>query len=415
MKVVLGGDLWHNALIDIENALEFRQKSLLIANLETPVVQHTEVKRQKAGPHIKGDKAVDIKYKDFFCVDEVCLNLSNNHSMDFGLKGLEETIDYCASQGVSTFGADVNSRSARQPLIVERDGITIGIFGRCEKQFGSAFNKRGGVATVDPTIYERIRQLEQKVDLVIVSLHGGSELSPWPFPAWRDRCRALVDAGASVVHGHHAHIPQGYESYRQGLIFYGLGNLLTPPGRWKDTPNALWSILPVLTIESGKITSWALRTTVIDDSNDQTLLRDATENEWEAHKRYLSTCNEPLAEPERLDALWQEVSVRLYQQTYKNWLDFRHKKNSKKSITGLLFRIGRRLLDWINSTRQGEKRFLGVNDWRKRLWFHLFACESHREAISYALGVLCGEYNDLRSDETKEAVDKMMPWTKNYG
>ena len=54
---------------------------------------------------------------------------------------------------------------------------------------------------------------------VIVSVHAAIEDSPWPSPYIRELYHSFIDAGATVVHGHHLHVPQGYETYDEGVIF----------------------------------------------------------------------------------------------------------------------------------------------------------------------------------------------------
>jgi poly-gamma-glutamate synthesis protein (capsule biosynthesis protein) len=120
------------------------------------------------------------------------------------------------------------------------EGLRIGVLGRCETQFGIAL-QRPGAAALDPTLYESIRKLKSEVDVVVLSVHGAAEMVPWPSPQWQDLLRSFVDCGADIVHGHHSHIPQGYEVYQGKIIFYGLGNFLVNPADWltHNTPDIL--------------------------------------------------------------------------------------------------------------------------------------------------------------------------------
>ncbi|MCS3824363.1 CapA family protein [Salinibacter ruber] len=404
----LAGDVWLNLSKKLKVEAKNIENNALLANLETPIVGEEAQKRKKAGPNLRGSSRLINKT---FTKEKLYFNLSNNHVMDYGKNGLENTLEWCNKNKIPTVGAGLSYNDARRALVIEEDGQRIGILGRCERQFGGDLHTRGGVAVVDPSVYPRVRSLAEKADLVIVSLHGGSELCPWPSPVWRDRCRALIDAGASVVHGHHAHVPQGYETYREGVIFYGLGNFVAPPERWTDTPNALWSIVPTLAIRNGELSSWKIETVVLEDLSQHVLLREATQEERRCHREYLDVCNEPLSKPEKLEALWQEVSVRLYRQIYQEWLDFNGKETTCSGIKSLWRHLGRRLLHFVRSDESKKEGSINVAGWKTRLWFHLFACESHREAISVALGVLGNEYDDLRSKWTKRKVNKMMPWT----
>jgi poly-gamma-glutamate synthesis protein (capsule biosynthesis protein) len=101
-----------------------------------------------------------------------------------------------------------------------------------------------------------------EVDHVIVVLHSGFELVPSPSSIQRQAARAAIDAGASVVLGHHTHVLQGVEYYHDGIIFYGLGNFLFqdagPPqsamlNLWfdQDGLRAFW-FRPVLIGEDGR-------------------------------------------------------------------------------------------------------------------------------------------------------------------
>ncbi|HZD10578.1 MAG TPA: CapA family protein, partial [Candidatus Binatia bacterium] len=82
-----------------------------------------------------------------------------------------------------------------------------------------------GLAWAEPqTIAADVRRLRESADQVIVILHSGYEYAQSPSPEQTASARAAIDAGASLVIGHHAHILQGVEFRGSGAIVYGLGN-----------------------------------------------------------------------------------------------------------------------------------------------------------------------------------------------
>lgn len=377
---------------------------LLLANLEGPVLasNHGITPIPKAGPHLCHR---DLPRGLVDCV----MALANNHVMDYGDAGLCQTLQQLTSANIQGLGAGQNVTEAAKPLIINWRGTRIGILARCEVQFGMATRRCGGVAAFDATVYRAIHNLNRETDFVIASIHAAAEMCPWPSPDRQDAWRALVDAGADVVHGHHAHVPQGWEAYEGGLIFYGLGNLCIDPAAWSGHAQALWSLVPELSWDSGQVTMRAA-TAVIEDSGQSLHIRDADPVEAQAHQAYLAECNRPLADRPALEALWQEVSVRQYWAYYADWLRFeRPVAETRIGLRHCAHELLQRIRSpWLQVESPPSPR-PAVHKGQYLLWHVLFACESHSEAIATALGVLGGALEDLRSDETARLVDAMMP------
>ncbi len=370
---------------------------LLVANLEGPVlsdpVKHLPLK--KVGPHIWNQSLPQISTAGVMV-------LANNHLMDFGSKGLFETLETLSRIGWGAVGAGQHSSAAAKPLVFDWNGARVAIISRCEVQFGIATTRVPGVSVFDPKLYGEIRKLRHEVDLIIASIHAAAEMCPWPSPRRQDAWRALVESGVDVVHGHHSHIPQGWEQYENGLIFYGLGNLCVDPGLWSKHPNALWSLVPRLSLTDGIIKADPL-TAVIEDLGRTVLVRDSDAQEAKIHQAYLRECNHPLGDRTLLEALWQEASIRMFESHYDDWLGFSKQSlpNFKQSVR-LLIQHAAKFRNFF-SLRQK----LGTEERRYLLWHVLFACDSHNDAISTALGVLGGAIEDLRNKETARAVDTM--------
>lgn len=200
------------------------------------------------------------------------VTLANNHSMDFGDEGMLQTLGHLDRVGIAAFGAGRNIAEARQPGIVERDGVKVAFLAYCsvftpgsapagktkpgivtipiktsyEIPAGVVSNPGGLPRVITTASPEHIAQMQDEVrrarevaDIVVVNFHWGlTQRGSWPSadlpvserPFYvlnyqEDLGRAAIDAGADVVVGHHPHRLQGIESYKGRPIFYSIGNL----------------------------------------------------------------------------------------------------------------------------------------------------------------------------------------------
>lgn len=390
-KLALYGD-WAPGDRDVQASF----LNFAMINIEGPILQTGFKKdgfRPKAGP------SVFSRISPFAGQQGIAV-LANNHLFDFGYKGYEETRVVIERNNWLSLGAGPSKKEASAPVCFDWGGKHVAVIARCETQFGIAQINKAGVAAFDATIFEQIRRLKSGADIVIASIHGAAEILPWPSPTRQETWRALIDAGADIVYGHHAHVPQGWEEYNGGWIFYGLGNFCVDPVKWSWHPNGLWSLTPELSYASGKI-HIDLKTSVIEEQGDKIHVRESTEAELCQHFFYLNDCNKPLSDRVRLEGLWQESATRMYEDHYSDWLGM--KSRNKK----LVYRCMRNIVAKLKRFRS-KNSTLNSEQQKYLLLYHLFACESHNEAIQTALGVLGGELDDFRTLETKTLVDKWM-------
>jgi poly-gamma-glutamate synthesis protein (capsule biosynthesis protein) len=105
------------------------------------------------------------------------------------------------------------------------------------------------------------RMRSEHCDIVIISLHWGTENVHYPSPNQVKFARKLVDAGATIVLGHHPHVVQGIENYHNGLIAYSLGNFQFLPTK-KQTKK---SIILSVNFENGRIKGYEIIPVMIDE------------------------------------------------------------------------------------------------------------------------------------------------------
>ena len=397
MSIRLLGDIW--AIAEEISIAPFQgSSSISIANLETPIISSEQLAspRMKAGPTIRGWSKSLEKTKEWR--EELqCLTLANNHTMDYGAIGLQETIRTCRNNGIKTIGAGKNLAVAEAPAIFDIADIRVGIISCCETQFGIAGLSRAGTAPFTSRIYQAIKCLKIQVDFVVVSVHGAAEMSPWPSPYWQDKLRSLVDVGANLIHGHHAHVPQGYEVYKHGLIFYGLGNFLVNPLKWEGQDNTLWSIVSNCPLSSNyskhkNLESSAIGTSVISQSEGIICVRPSSKPELKSHLRYIEKCNAPLHDKVLLIGLWQEFSIWIYNEWYAKELGFYYKNR----------KIGHVLRNTLKDIKENLSNKKTME--RNLLRYLFLTCESHREAITTALALYSEEIEDLRTPTTKKIL-----------
>ena len=201
----------------------FQRADLRIANLECPLVEKPHP-ILKTGPNmschpdcLQGMKEIGI---DLLC-------LANNHMMDHGAAGLNCTLRNCERLGVATVGAGPNLSAAKRPFIRTINGIRLGVLAMAEHEWGIATESSPGVNPLDPIEYTRFVKRERSaLDVLIVVLHAGNEHYPYPSPRLSDIAHFLIEGGAHVVVVQHTHCPGCIESYLDGTIVYGQGNLI---------------------------------------------------------------------------------------------------------------------------------------------------------------------------------------------
>lgn len=208
---------------------------LSFLNLETPLCIKGEP-IEKTGPNFNAhpDCIKAVKGAGFEVV-----GLANNHIMDFGKEGLEESILSCKSAGLTICGAGKNVAEAQQIPIIEHRGLKIAYIAVAEHEFSIAGADRAGAAPLDPVDNTlQIESIRNQADLVFVSIHGGNEYFPLPRPGLRKLCRYYITRGADAVICHHPHVPGAYEIYKNKPIVYSLGNLIfdhpSPPEGWNE-------------------------------------------------------------------------------------------------------------------------------------------------------------------------------------
>ena len=200
-----------------------QQSSFAITNLEAPITSSND-KILKVGPNIKTNKnaAVLLKQANFKLV-----TTANNHILDYGEKGIKDTLSVLESLGISYVGSGKNLHEAGLPFILEQSEMKIGILNFAENEFNSAGYSSYGSNPVNPiSNYYAIKRLKEQVNFIIVIAHGGREHYQLPTPKLRERYRFYVDSGADLVVGHHTHCVSGYEKWNGKYIFYSLGNFI---------------------------------------------------------------------------------------------------------------------------------------------------------------------------------------------
>ena len=182
------------------------------------------------------------------------LNLANNHILDYGIRGMNDTSKALKDFGISSVGVGENTTQARTGTIINTENGKIGFLGysltfpesfwATDTSAGTAFGHR-------KQIISDIKRLKTQTESVIVSFHWGREKTTELRPYQPKLAHAAIDAGASVVLGHHPHVLQAVEKYNKGLIIYSLANFVF--GSYSQ--DAKTSIIARITLNKGQFHS----------------------------------------------------------------------------------------------------------------------------------------------------------------
>lgn len=202
---------------------DIKKVDYAVTNLECPVTNNN-APILKPGPNIKGplDAIKPLKKVGFNLA-----TLANNHILDYGEKGVEDTIETCFKEKIDVVGAGSSISEARNFFVKKIKGKSFGFINLAENEYCAATEKSYGANIVNPIAnYYDIVKAKKEVDYLLVIAHGGREHYQLPSPEVRERYRFYIDSGADVVVAHHTHCYSGYETYNNKNIFYSLGNFI---------------------------------------------------------------------------------------------------------------------------------------------------------------------------------------------
>jgi poly-gamma-glutamate capsule biosynthesis protein CapA/YwtB (metallophosphatase superfamily) len=218
-----------------------KDKGVLFGNLETTLSDAQIPPMPGRGSPMKASQRMieGIVEADFDLV-----SLANNHTTDYGTKGLVQTIELLDRKGIQHVGAGKNIHEALEPAIITRNGLKIGFLAYEATVWsfgGDAKESKPGVAKIHvnsllppPNIAredlarmaQHIKEVKSCVDILIASFHWGAELTTTLTPHQQSIAYTAVDSGADIIIGHHPHILQGVEVYMGRPIFYSLGDFI---------------------------------------------------------------------------------------------------------------------------------------------------------------------------------------------
>lgn len=207
---------------------------LFLINLECALTAHTQ-------------RWHDGEYKAFyFRADPAVINtlkigrvsfasLANNHTLDFGVEGLLETLRVLDEAGIAHAGAGPNLEAARAPARLNAKGwrISVVAFADYPPAWAATATSPGinyTPVSLDPkhfsVVESVLRAAREDADMVVFSIHWGPNMRARPPKTFRDFARAVVEAGADIFWGHSAHVVQGMETWQDKLILYDTGDFV---------------------------------------------------------------------------------------------------------------------------------------------------------------------------------------------
>lgn len=236
---------WDSLFSEVRDVFQGADFSFL--NLETPI----------APQHDRGSKAYQFNAPPALLSALAgngvrVVSFANNHVFDQGYAGFAETLAQLRTAGLLFTGAGDDAGAAWEPVLLEKNGIKIGLIGMTRWLNGNrnpAGMNEPHVAFVpyddDPLstpgvstayVMERVKAAREKCDLLLVSIHWGVEYAPAPRVEDIEFAHAILEAGAALIIGTHPHVLQPVETYitadgREGFIFYSLGNFVSNQAR----------------------------------------------------------------------------------------------------------------------------------------------------------------------------------------
>lgn len=186
-------------------------------------------------------------------------SIANNHSFDHGVLGFNNTMNALSNNGVSPIG------ESQTPVLIKKGNQTVALFG--VNMVTNELPSESYDYIYSPTQTELVNVInsynkEYPDHLIAVNIHWGYEYREFPSSVQQELGKKLIDSGAKIIVGHHPHVLQPIEYYKDGVIVYSLGNLVFD----QEMLNTKHSILLTLNIKNHKIRELAIKKILIKNS-----------------------------------------------------------------------------------------------------------------------------------------------------
>ncbi|MDD3488184.1 MAG: CapA family protein [Candidatus Pacebacteria bacterium] len=386
ITILFGGDFYCKNIPKIDKKVIeiFNQADYSMVNLEAPILNNKSQfnKRLKSGPSIYQKEEI-IEILKQLKIQHV--GGANNHIMDFGIKGIQSTTSALDKNNIFYAGFGINPEKIRSPLVLKNTKIQILCLG--EEEFGaSKKNSPGHYSVYGEEVLDQIKHLKSSDKFIIIFAHGGGEEIPLPSSYIRDRFQQFIDNGADLVLGHHPHVPQGYERYKDKLIFYSLGNFI------HSSYNESIGILLKVVIFNSKVKSFEIipiktRRHMIDIGNYSEL------------DDYINLSNKILQNNLLRESVLQEQAEYMFTSYYRYYL--KNIFSFKRSLKSLLKRCA------------GIGKMFGELE-SNFLLLLLLRNKSHREFIETALKIRTKEIKDLRSNVSEDYFRELINYINKF-
>ena len=220
---------------------EIRKADIAFANLEGSISENGKNQKIKYSFRFDPSSVEGLKFAGFDV-----LSLANNHSFDWGREALEDTVNILRGNDILPVGAGINYLEANSPAIKNVAGAKIAFFAyeniEPNSKYDEATKDLAGKSSFNlERVKNEISAIKQLkiADMAIVSMHWGEEYQLRSNKFQQEIGRALVEAGADIIIGHHPHVIQEIERYKNGWIAYSLGNFIFDQNFSEETMKGL--------------------------------------------------------------------------------------------------------------------------------------------------------------------------------
>lgn len=214
--------------IPTDTPLRNEGEDFLVVNLETPI----------------SDRSTPVNKQVIFRSDTVCADvmqklgithvaMANNHSMDHGASGLQETVRHLRRTGIVPVGYGLTNEERTAPTLLVKGDVTVAVFSNItfpvENWIGPSRDGRPNVSNLTTSSLAKVVRAYHKMHPehhIVLFLHWGTEFHSAPSSRQKMEALTLVHAGAEAIIGHHPHVVQAMEMVSQVPVFYSIGNYL---------------------------------------------------------------------------------------------------------------------------------------------------------------------------------------------